>query len=163
MNTRKLSYSALFVALGVICSPFNIPLGFAKCFPVQHLINVLTAVLLGPLYAVMSAFTTSLIRNLLGTGSLLAFPGSMIGAFLAGMLYQKSKKISFAFLGEIIGTGIIGSLVAYPVALFFLGKEVAIFTFVLPFSVSTIGGSIFALILLKSLEKTNILEKLHIA
>lgn len=158
MNIKKLSYSALFVALGVVCSPFNIPLGFAKCFPVQHLINVLTAILLGPSYSLMCAFSTSLIRNFIGTGSLLAFPGSMIGAFLSAIFYQKKKKMSFAFIGEVIGTGIIGSLLAYPVASFIMGKEVALFAFVLPFSVSTIGGSIFALILLKSLEKAHILK-----
>lgn len=160
MNIKKISYSAFFVAIGVICSPFHIPLGFTKCYPVQHLINVLTAVILGPMYAVMSAFATSVIRNLLGTGTVLAFPGSMIGALLAGLFYQKTKKISFAFLGEIIGTSILASILSYPIALFILGKQVAVFAFVIPFSVSTIVGSSFSLILLKSLEKTNIIDKM---
>jgi energy coupling factor transporter S component ThiW len=65
-----------------------IPVGVAKAFPIQHLINILSAVLLGPAYALWNAFAISLLRNLLGTGSLLAFPGSMIGALLAGLLYQ---------------------------------------------------------------------------
>lgn len=56
MNIKKITYSAIFIAIGVVCSPFNIPLGFAKCFPVQHLINVICAILLGPIYAVSCAF-----------------------------------------------------------------------------------------------------------
>lgn len=162
MNTKKLSYSAILVAIAVICSPFNIPLGFAKAFPIQHLVNVIAGVTLGPIYAVMVAFSTSTIRLLLGTGTALAFPGSMIGAFLAGYFYQKSNKISFAFLGEVFGTGILGALVSYPVALYLLGKEVAMFAFVIPFSVSTLVGSSFAIVLLKSLEKTNVLEKIKL-
>ena len=35
------------------------------------------------------AFITSLIRVLMRTGTLLAFPGSMCGALLAGLMYKK--------------------------------------------------------------------------
>ena len=140
MNIKKLTYSAFFIAIGVVCSPFNIPLGFAKCFPVQHLINVLSAIILGPVYAVSCAFGISLLRNLMGMGTLLAFPGSIIGAFLAGMLYKKTNKISLAFMN----------------------KQVAVFTYVIPFGISTLVGSIFAVILLKALEKTHILDKVKL-
>ena len=159
MNIKKITYSAIFIAIGVVCSPFNIPLGFAKCFLVQHLINVICAIILGPIYAVSCAFAISFLRNIMGMGTLLAFPGSMIGALLSGVLYKKTNKISLAFVGEVIGTGLIGALISYPIATVFMNKQVAMFTYVLPFGISTLVGSIFAVILLKALEKTHILEK----
>lgn len=159
MNIKKITYSAIFVAIGVVCSPFNIPLGFAKCFPVQHLINVICAIILGPIYAVSCAFAISFLRNIMGMGTLLAFPGSMIGALLSGILYKKTNKISLAFVGEVIGTGLIGALISYPIATIFMNRQVAMFTYVIPFGISTLVGSIFAVILLKALEKTHILEK----
>ena len=131
-------------------------MGLAKCYPIQHMVNVLSAVLLGPLYSVLVAFCTSLIRNMSGTGSLMAFPGSMIGAFFAGILFYKTKKLSLAFLGEVIGTGIIGALLAYPIAKFVLGKEMALFGMVIPFSVSTLGGSIIAIIIILSIKNTEL-------
>ena len=139
-NTKKLTVAAFFVALGVVFSFVNIPVGLAKCYPVQHMVNVLSAVLLGPLYSVLVAFCISLIRNMSGTGSLMAFPGSMIGAFFAGILFYKTRKLSLAFLGEVIGTGLIGALLAYPIAKFVLGKEMALFGMIIPFSVSTLGA-----------------------
>ena len=155
-NTKKLTMAAFFVAIAVVFSFVNIPVGLAKCYPIQHMVNVLSAVLLGPLYSVLVAFCTSLIRNMSGTGSLMAFPGSMIGAFFAGILFYKTKKLSLAFLGEVIGTGLIGALLAYPIAKFVLGKEMALFGMVIPFSVSTLGGSIIAIIIILSIKNTEL-------
>lgn len=152
----KMTMTAMLVAVGTLTSHlFFIPLGFAKVFPMQHFINVLSAVLLGPGYAVMQAFSVSLIRNMMGTGSLFAFPGSMIGAFLAAYLYQKSKKLMFAFMGEIVGTGILGAIVCYPIATLVLGKEVALFGFIPAFLTSSIAGGILGLIILSIVLKNS--------
>ena len=149
VNVKKLTLAGMLVAVGVVCSPLSLPIGAAKCFPVQHIINVIAGVFLGPFYALGMAFSTSLLRNIFGTGSILAFPGSMCGAFLCGYMYKTFGKLPLAYLGELIGTGIIGSLLAFPLASFVLGsKEVALFTFVLPFSLSTIGGTIIAVFIL---------------
>ena len=43
----------------------------------------------------------------MGTGSLLAFPGSMVGAFLGGYLYQRFGRLTLAYFGEVFGTGIL--------------------------------------------------------
>ncbi|OGO79927.1 MAG: energy coupling factor transporter S component ThiW [Clostridiales bacterium GWC2_40_7] len=163
MQTRKLTLSALFIATGTVTGHLiYIPAGVAKCFPIQHTINILSAVILGPWYAVANAFIISLLRNLLGTGSPLAFPGSMIGAFLAGILYVKFSKKLYAVAGEIFGTGILGGLTAFPVANLLLGKEVAAFFFVVPFLISTVGGSIIGYTLLKIIEKNKALGRLGI-
>ena len=155
MKTRKMTLSSLLIAIGVIAGNLIfIPVGAAKCFPIQHTINILSAVLLGPGYSVAIAFCISLLRNILGTGSLLAFPGSMIGALLAGILYRKTNKTSFAIAGEIFGTGILGGLVAFPIATLIMGKNVAALFFVVPFLISTIGGSIIAYLLMKAWDFT---------
>lgn len=161
-NVKKLALSGIFVAIGVVCSPFNIPFGVAKVFPVQHLINVLGGVLLGPLYAVAMAFVTSLLRVMMGTGSLLAFPGSMCGALLCGLLYKFTKKEGFAFAGEVFGTGVIGAVLAFPIATLFLSKKVALFTFVIPFGLSSLVGAILSLVFLRALKRTGILNKLNL-
>ncbi|KUK50109.1 MAG: ThiW [Parcubacteria bacterium 33_209] len=159
-NTKILSISALFIALGTLTSHLiYIPVGVSKCFPVQHLINVLSAVLLGPGYALWNAFAVSVLRNITGVGTLLAFPGSMFGALLAGLVYQKTRNQLYAVFGEVFGTGIIGGLVAYPVARYLIGQEAAIFFFVLPFSVSTLGGSVIAYVILKRLSINEFYKK----
>lgn len=166
MNIKKMTIAALLVAVAVVASPMSIPIGAAKVFPVQHFVNVVTAVLLGPVYALMQAFLTSLIRNLMGTGTLLAFPGSMAGAFLAGLMHKYLNRkggVNYipAAIGEVFGTGIIGAFLAYPVAKFMLGKAANTFTFVMPFLLSTAAGSIIALIMLRGLAATGIMEKVH--
>lgn len=151
MNTKKLAYTAIFIAVGVLSAHLvYIPIGIAKCFPLQHVINILLAVILGTRYSVSAAFGISLLRNILGTGSLLAFPGSMVGAALAGLLFKKTNSIWGAIIGEVIGTGIIGALLAYPVAKYFVGSQAGAFFFIIPFLVSTVGGSVIAYFLYKT-------------
>jgi len=110
-------------------------------------------VLLGPWYAVSGAFIISTLRNILGTGSVFAYPGSMIGAFLAGYLFMKTKKIGFAFLGEIVGTGIIGAIATYPIGVLLFGRELTLFGFIPAFMISSLAGATIAIVLLKVLMK----------
>ena len=52
MKIHKLTLAALLVAIGTLSAHLiYIPAGISKCFPVQHAINVLGAVILGPGYA----------------------------------------------------------------------------------------------------------------
>ena len=150
MQTRKLTSAALLVAIGTLSAHLiYIPAGVSKCFPVQHAINVMGAVLLGPDYAVAIGFLIASLRNMLGTGSLLAFPGSMIGALIAGLAYKKFATSPAAMAGEVLGTGIIGGFVAWIMATLLLGTKATAWFFIPPFLVSTIGGSIIAGLLLK--------------
>ncbi len=159
-QTKKLAVAALFAAAAVIGSTFSIPVFGAKCAPVQHLVNVLCAVFLGPLYGVLTAFVASLIRNLTGLGSVLAFPGSMCGALLSGLLYKYTDKLPAAYAGEVFGTGIIGGMLAYPLALLVMGnKNAALFTFVVPFLISTAGGTIIAAVITMALKRTGFLAR----
>ena len=77
---KKLIIASICVALGVVLSTTSIPVGTARIFPFQHMINVILAVVVGARFSVGAAFSTSCLRNVLALGSPLAFPGSMIGA-----------------------------------------------------------------------------------
>ena len=160
-NTKKLALAGVFCALAVVGSLFSFPVFGSKCAPVQHMVNIMCAIFLGPGYGVAVAFVASLIRNLLGLGSLLAFPGSMIGALLYGLMYWKVKKIIPTLIAEVFGTGILGGLCAYPMAILFMGKtagDIAFYAYVIPFLVSTAGGAIISGLILAALDKSGALK-----
>lgn len=158
-DTRKLALAALFTALAVVGSTFSIPVLGSRCSPVQHMVNVLCAVMLGPWWGLAAAFAASIIRNMAGLGTLLAFPGSMCGALISGLMYKLIKKLPAAWAGEIFGTGIIGGMLAYPVASLIMGNSsAALFTFVIPFLISTVGGTIIAAVITLALKKRGILD-----
>lgn len=148
-KAQKIALSGVLIGIAVIFGTFSIPIGGAKISPIQHFVNVVGAITLGPVYAVLNALATSIIRNIMGTGSLLAFPGSMVGALLAGILYRKFRAPVIAVLGEVIGTGVIGALLAYPVAVILLGKEAALFAYIIPFTMSCSVGSVIAYFFMK--------------
>lgn len=116
--------------------------------------EVIAAVFLGPVYGVSMAFCTALIRNLLGTGSLLAFPGSMVGAFISAMVFKYTKSRIGAYIGEVFGTGILGGMLCYPIASMMMGQKAALFTFVGPFLASTLCGTIIAAIIITALYRS---------
>ncbi len=159
MQTRKVAYAVVLTALAVVLSPFFIPVGPAKAFPAQHMVNVLGAVILGPWYAVADAAAASIIRNATGTGTLFAFPGSMIGAFIAGYVFVFTRNIYLAALGEIIGTGVVGALTStLLVSPFFMGKAMEASALVIPFLVSTIAGSIIGVFGLLVLRRAGLVK-----
>jgi energy coupling factor transporter S component ThiW len=164
VNVKKLALSGLLCAAAVVGSLFSFPVLGSKCAPVQHMVNILCAVLLGPGYGLAAAFAASLIRNLLGIGSLMAFPGSMLGAFLCGLVYEKTKNLPLTLVGEVFGTGVLGGLCAYPVAVFLMGKnagDIAFYAYIVPFLISTAAGSILAGMLVYSLKRTGVLPSMQ--
>jgi energy coupling factor transporter S component ThiW len=164
VNVKKLALSGLLCAAAVVGSLFSFPVLGSKCAPVQHMVNILCAVLLGPGYGLAAAFAASLIRNLLGIGSLMAFPGSMLGALLCGLVYEKTKNLPLTLVGEVFGTGVLGGLCAYPVAVLLMGKnagDIAFYAYVVPFLISTAAGSILAGMLVYSLKRTGVLPSMQ--
>lgn len=163
-NTKKLTLAGVLTAIAVVGSLFYIQVFGAKCSPVQHMVNVIAAVVLGPWYAVGMAFVASLLRNLLGLGSILAFTGSMIGALLCGLLYKACPKLPVAYIGEVFGTGILGAMASYPLAAWLMNnKDAALFTFVPSFMLSTAVGAFISVLVLSSLKRTNILNQLEVS
>ena len=160
-RTLRLTLAALLVAVAVVGSLFSFPVFSSKCSPVQHMVNVICGVLLGPWYAFGAGFLAALIRNLLGLGSLLAFPGSMCGSLLCGFVWRISRKLLPALVGEVFGTGIIGGLLAYPMAVAFMGvssASVGFTAYIIPFLISTVVGSAIAGAIIFALQKNGTLN-----
>lgn len=155
-RTQKLVTAGLLCALAVAGSVFSFPVFGSKCAPVQHIVNILCAVYLGPVYAVGVAFSASLLRNMMGLGTLMAFPGSMYGALLAGVMYRFFKKHYAAFFGEVFGTALLGGLTAYPVGVLFMGipaGNVTFYAFVIPFFISTAGGAVICAVFMEAVKR----------
>ena len=157
-EARRVSLASMLIAIAVVGSLFSFPILGSRSAPIQHLVNVLAAILLGPGYALGIAFGASLLRNLLGWGTLLAFPGSMFGALLAGLFYRYSKKVSLVFIGEVLGTSIFGGLAAYLVAGWMGITDVVLTAYIVPFFLSTFVGSVLAVTIYKALDKREILD-----
>ncbi|TDM42264.1 energy coupling factor transporter S component ThiW [Macrococcoides goetzii] len=142
----------------VLSQMIYIPIGPIKAFPMQHFINVLCAVFVGPWYGLAQAFISSVLRNLFGTGSLFAFPGSMFGVLLAALLYRKFKRIEVASIGEWIGTGLIGSVCTIPLMWMMQIDMKGFMPIFYAFLLSSLIGSIIAYILLVLLNKRKFIK-----
>lgn len=149
---------AFLIALGVVISPI---LRFEGMCPMAHFINITCAVLLGPWYSLACAFIIGIIRMTVMGIPPLALTGAVFGAFLSGVFYRLSKgKIIFAVLGEIVGTGIIGAIVSYPVMTFLWGKTGLTWLFYVPsFTCGTLIGGSIAFVFLKKLAGAGLLKK----
>lgn len=157
----RLALAGVLCAVAVVGSLFSFPVFGSKCAPVQHMVNVLCAVLLGPWWGVGVAFVASLLRNLLGIGSLMAFPGSMCGALLCGLVFWKVKKLVPTLVAEVFGTGILGGLLAYPIGILFMNVDagsVAFTAYIIPFLISTVAGAVLASMLIFALKASKALD-----
>ena len=160
VSVLKMVTMAMFVAIGVVISPL---LRIEGMCPMAHLINITAAVFLGPLEAFLIALMIGVIRMLVMGIPPLALTGAIFGATLSGIFYKVSKeKIWAAVLGEIIGTGIIGAIVSYPVMAFIWGREGLTWLFYVPSFIcgTLIGGSI-AFVFLHQLQKAGVLKNIQ--
>ena len=169
---KKLAIAAIFIAIAVVGSAFiSFPVFGSKYSPTQHMVNVLCAVFLGPWYGLGVAFCASLIRNLVGAGTLMAFPGSMIGALCCGLMFKAMKKsgnedlaILLTLIAEVVGTGVLGGLCAYPVGTLFMNVDAAataFYAYIIPFLISTVAGSIIAGVLVFALKRAGALRMMQ--
>lgn len=149
-----------FVALGVVISPI---LRIEGMCPMAHLINITCAVFMGPGYAILCAFLIGIIRMMVMGIPPLALTGAVFGAALSGILYKVSHgKLIMAVIGEIVGTGIIGAIVSYPVMTYICGREGLTWFFYVPSFIcgTLIGGSIAFVFLLK-LQSAGVLKTIQ--
>lgn len=162
-----------FVALGVVLSVFSFPIGPARVFPFQHMINVLVGVLVGPWDAMLVALIIGIIRNALGLGTVLAFVG-VFGGLVVGTLYRHVWRNDNVAWFESVGTVVVGGTLGYllllpvsqPVAFLgfmpgqplvrqFLGFT-GMFALWVLFAVSSVPGSALGYIVLKALRRTGL-------
>lgn len=152
---------AMMVAIGVVISPI---LRIEGMCPTAHLINIVCSVLMGPWYSLLCATLIGIIRMMFMGIPPLALTGAVFGALLSGVFYRISGgKIICAVIGEIIGTGIIGSIVSYPVMAFLMGRDGLTAFFYTPmFLGATMMGGLAAYLFLKALSKSGLLAKFQL-
>ena len=156
----KMIVLSMLIALGVVISTI---LRVEGMCPMAHFINIVCSVFLGPWYSLLCATLIGIIRMTTMGIPPIALTGAIFGAFLSGVFYRISKgKIIFAVLGEIIGTGIIGAIVSYPVMNYIWGKEGLSWLFYVPSFIcgTLIGGSI-AFVFLRKLADNEMLTKIQ--
>lgn len=150
---RKVILTGLFAAIAVILSGIYFPIGPTKCFPFQHAINAVCGVLLGPWYASIAAIIAGVIRNMLGTGTIFAFPGGIPGALVVGIVHRFWSK-DYAAFTEPLGTGPIGASISAFIVAPWIGKSMPFLTFQIAFLASSIPGCILGFLVLRILRKT---------
>ena len=160
-NSKKIFrmvFLAMMVAIGVVISPI---LRVEGMCPTAHLINIVCAVLMGPWYALLCATLIGIIRMSMMGIPPLALTGAVFGAFLSGLLYRASKgKLIFAVIGEVVGTGIIGAIVSYPVMALLMHREGLTWLFYVPsFLCGTLIGGSVAFVFLRQLARAGVLPR----
>ena len=156
----KMILLSMLVAIGVVISPI---LRVEGMCPMAHFINIVCSVFLGPWYSLLCATLIGVIRMLTMGIPPLALTGAVFGAFLSGVLYRASKgRLIFAVLGEVIGTGIIGAVVSYPVMTLLWGYEGLGWLYYIPsFICGTLIGGSLAYVFLRKLASNGSLVRLQ--
>ncbi len=155
---------AMLVAVGVVISPI---LRVEGMCPMAHLINIVCAVLLGPWWSLLCAVLIGVIRMLFLGIPPLALTGAVFGAVLSGVSYRLSNgKILAACIGEVIGTGIIGAIVSYPVMMMLWNgtgayNHLTLFFYVPSFIGGTLIGGTVAFLLLGALSRCGQLAQIQ--
>ena len=155
---RKMVLAAMFACLSyVLCTFFYFP----SMAPFQHFVNVLAAVFLGPWYAFTAAFITGIMR-MMSSRTIQALVGAIFGPLLSGLFYGTNQKLWSAMVREVIGTGIISAVVAYPLMRAFYGLDVKSPFYYIPFYLpSALMGALLAVLALGGLGRAGILHRLR--
>jgi len=179
--TLKIAITGCFTALGVVIAPlFHFLFLGTKAFPGQHFINVLTGVIIGPFWGSLTAILIGIIRNLLGLGTIFAFPGGIPGALIVGLAYKITKKLKrrhlryIAAFFEPLGTVVIGATISLFVIAPIIGWRPllslveasgwlpALLTLWFGWSISSITGCIAGYFILLILDKPGVLTRLRL-
>lgn len=155
IDTRILVYTAIFGALGAVLGWISFPVGPTRIFPLQHTINAVAGILIGP-WAVISALIAATVRYTTGMGSIYAFPGSPFGAFVVALVYKMTKK-DFAALSEPVGTVVMGATISgLFIAPFVTESAPTVWFFWTAFAASCIPGSVLGYIIVKVLRRSHV-------
>lgn len=157
-KVQKMTILAMMIGMDVVLSPLFRVEGIA---PMSSVMNVIAAVLMGPIYGTVMALACGIIRMILFGIPPLALTGAVFGAFLAGVGYKWMNTYLGAIIGEFIGTGLIGSLLSYPVMVWFTGSAQDMYWFVYTprFIIGALSGSLIAYLVLVRIDKVPYIQR----
>ncbi|RLG02371.1 MAG: energy coupling factor transporter S component ThiW [Thaumarchaeota archaeon] len=181
IQLRRITLLTVFTALGVALSPITwFQFLTTKAYPTQHLINALTGVILGPWWGMLTALLIGIIRNMIGVGTLYAFPGGVPGALIVGLAYMITSRLRNRFLRysaalmEPIGTVLIGGTISVFILAPAIG-DVRILgvieqrgaleflpIFWLGWALSSVPGSILGYMILLALDRSGVLDRVRV-
>ncbi|MBU7010900.1 MAG: energy coupling factor transporter S component ThiW [Theionarchaea archaeon] len=148
-------YVAIFGALGAALGWISIPVGPTKIFPLQHTINAIAGILIGP-WAVVSALIAAIVRFSTGMGTIYAFPGSPFGALVVAVIFKVTKK-DFSALFEPVGTVFVGgTLSGLLMAPFISANAPTVWFFWTAFAASCIPGAALGYFIVKVVRKSHV-------
>ena len=156
LNVRKMVLCAIFASLAFV---LNTCVYFPAMAPFQHFVDVVAAVFLGPWWACLSAFLCGVMRMASGR-TIQAVTGAIFGPILGGLLWKKTKNIYWVCVGEVIGTGLIGALVSFPLMKWFYGLDVRNPLYYIPFyTPSAVVGGLMGVMVLLILKRAKVLDR----
>ena len=133
---------------------------FPSMAPFQHFVNVIAAVMLGPWYGCAAALICGILRMMAGR-TIQAVAGAVFGPILGGLLYRKFHSMWAVAAGEVIGTGILGAIVSYPLMTWFYGlKDVAWYYYIPFYTPSAVVGALMGTAVLLMLSRMGVLRRL---
>lgn len=154
---RRLTLTAMFTALAFVLSTF---VYFPNMAPFQHFVDVMAEVFVGPWYAFAAALMTGLLRMACGR-SIGSVVGAIFGPIIGGLWYRKTHKFWSAWAGEVIGTGFVGAMTAYPLYKQFYGLDAQSPFYYVPFyTPSAAVGAAMGVAVLVGLKKAGVFDKL---
>lgn len=177
--TKRISLFIVVVSLGIIIAPLLwFPFFTTKAYPGQHLINALAGVMLGPWWAAAAAILIGIVRNILGIGTIYAFPGGIPGGVVVGLVYlvtRRSKRPAIRYLAalaEPIGTVLIGGTLSLAVIAPIIGdprllgavEQYGLWRFLPVFwsgwALSSIPGSVAGYLVLLALDRIGVMGRI---
>jgi energy coupling factor transporter S component ThiW len=169
---------AFLIAIGVVLSFFHIPVLTSKAYPIQHMVNALAGVILGPVDAVIIALIIGIIRVSYNLGTVYAFPGGLPGGFIVGTInillmryFDRRRAALLSVWSEPIGTVLIGATISLFIVAPWIGDEkmmavaggnvfLGLLSLYGIWGISSISGVIIAFIILTFLDRSGFLDKL---
>lgn len=157
LSTRKMVLTAMLACLAFVLNTF---VYFPAMAPFQHFVDVLAAVLLGPWYGCASAFLCGCMRMLSGR-TIQAVTGAIFGPILGGLLWRRTKNIYLVFVGEVVGTGLLGAMASYPLMKLFYALDAQSPFYYIPFytPAAAVGAGMGVAVVL-ILKRTGMLDRM---
>ena len=156
--TRKIVLSALFMSLAFVLNTF---VYFPAMAPFQHFVNVLAAVMVGPWYGSAAGALCGVLRMLCGR-DIGSVTGAMFGPILGGLLYRKFGTAWSVWVGEVIGTGVVGAMASYPLMKLFYGLDAQSPFYFIPFyTPSAMMGASMGVAVYLILKRTGVLKRMQ--
>ncbi|GAB6092685.1 hypothetical protein JCM31185_17640 [Furfurilactobacillus curtus] len=158
VQLRKGLFTIFSSLIGLVLSTIVV---FPNMAPFQHMVDVILAILVGPVYATAAAIIVGLIRMLLEGRPAVAVTSILVGPLLAWLAYRIFNRSTLAAaFGETLGVGLFGAMISFVVMQVGYGLKLPSFWFYVPyFTPSALVGSLLGAFVVKALRQLTMIKK----